>query len=41
MYSGFAIVNVLVLWYLIELLVLRGTRGENRFGPDPLAGSPQ
>ncbi|MFI5408588.1 DUF805 domain-containing protein [Kaistia sp. UC242_56] len=25
------------LWALIELGFLRGTRGENRFGPDPLA----
>lgn len=26
------------LWYFIELFCLRGTRGENRFGPDPLEG---
>jgi uncharacterized membrane protein YhaH (DUF805 family) len=24
------------LWYFIELFCLRGTAGENRFGPDPL-----
>ena len=28
---------VLCLWGFIELLCLRGTRGPNRFGPDPLA----
>jgi uncharacterized membrane protein YhaH (DUF805 family) len=28
---------VLALWGIIELLFLRGTRGPNRFGPDPLA----
>ena len=25
------------LWALIELGILRGTNGPNRFGPDPLA----
>jgi uncharacterized membrane protein YhaH (DUF805 family) len=30
---------VLCLWGLVELLCLRGTRGPNRFGPDPLAPS--
>ncbi|WP_436642307.1 DUF805 domain-containing protein [Microbaculum sp. FT89] len=25
------------LWYLIECGFLRGTEGENRYGPDPLA----
>jgi uncharacterized membrane protein YhaH (DUF805 family) len=28
---------VLCVWGFIELLCLRGTRGPNRFGPDPLA----
>ncbi|MET4635863.1 DUF805 domain-containing protein [Kaistia defluvii] len=28
---------VVLLWSWIELVHLRGTRGENRFGPDPLA----
>ncbi len=28
---------VLCLWGFVELLCLRGTRGPNRFGPDPLA----
>ncbi len=27
------------LWYFIEAGCLRGTVGDNRFGPDPLAGS--
>jgi len=26
-----------VIWVLIELGILRGTDGDNRFGPDPLA----
>ena len=26
----------MILWAFIELYCLRGTRGENRFGPDPL-----
>ena len=26
------------IWYLIELGILRGTVGENGYGPDPLAG---
>ena len=28
----------LYLWGLIELFLLKGTSGTNRFGPDPLAG---
>lgn len=31
---------VLLLWAWIELVHLRGTRGDNRFGPDPLAPTP-
>jgi uncharacterized membrane protein YhaH (DUF805 family) len=27
------------IWLLVELGFLRGTRGPNRFGPDPLAGA--
>lgn len=27
-----------VFWLLVELFVLRGVSGSNRFGPDPLAG---
>lgn len=26
------------IWYLIELGCLQGTRGDNAYGPDPLAG---
>ena len=26
------------LWAFVELYCLRGTEGENRYGPDPLAG---
>lgn len=28
---------VIEIWAFVELYCLRGTRGENRFGPDPLA----
>jgi uncharacterized membrane protein YhaH (DUF805 family) len=31
------IVGVLALWGFIEMLCLKGTRGPNRFGPDPPA----
>ena len=31
------IADVLFWWWLIEVLFLRGTSGDNRFGPDPLA----
>ena len=30
-------VNIVFLWSLVEMYFLRGTRGPNRFGPDPLA----
>ena len=30
-------VFILAIWGFIEMLCLRGTRGPNRFGPDPLA----
>jgi uncharacterized membrane protein YhaH (DUF805 family) len=30
--------NLLFLWAFVELFCLQGTAGENRFGPDPLAG---
>ncbi len=26
------------IWYLIDVGIMRGTEGENRFGPDPLEG---
>jgi uncharacterized membrane protein YhaH (DUF805 family) len=32
--------GVLLIWLVIEIGFLRGTRGPNRFGPDPLADSP-
>jgi len=32
--AGFAI----IIWFFVELYCLRGTVGDNRFGPDPLAG---
>jgi uncharacterized membrane protein YhaH (DUF805 family) len=35
-FLGFA-VFILFLWGLVEMSYLRGTRGPNRFGPDPLA----
>ncbi len=42
--SGWWMLIVLVpvvgpFWYLIECGFLRGTAGENRFGPDPLGGA--
>lgn len=30
--------TILSLWAFVELYILRGTVGNNRFGPDPLAG---
>ena len=30
--------SILSLWAFVELYCLRGTVGDNRFGPDPLAG---
>jgi uncharacterized membrane protein YhaH (DUF805 family) len=27
-----------LLWFLVELGILKGTTGSNRYGPDPLAG---
>lgn len=36
--TGLFLLNfVICWWYLIELLFLPGTRGNNRFGPDPRA----
>jgi uncharacterized membrane protein YhaH (DUF805 family) len=32
---GIAILVVLI-WFLIELGFLRGTQGQNQYGPDPL-----
>lgn len=33
----FGAASLIGLWWFIELYCLRGTVGENRFGPDPLA----
>jgi uncharacterized membrane protein YhaH (DUF805 family) len=30
--------TILSLWAFVELFILRGTVGDNRYGPDPLAG---
>ena len=30
------VLSAINLWYFVELFVLRGTEGPNRFGPDPL-----
>ena len=43
--SGWFLLIVLIpivggIWLLIELGFLRGSRGGNRFGPDPLGGAP-
>jgi uncharacterized membrane protein YhaH (DUF805 family) len=32
------IATIISLWAFVELYILRGTVGDNRFGPDPLAG---
>jgi uncharacterized membrane protein YhaH (DUF805 family) len=36
-YFGAGVMIALSLWGFVEMLCLRGTRGPNRFGPDPLA----
>ncbi len=33
------LIPLVSIWLVIELGFLRGTVGQNRFGPDPLAGS--
>jgi uncharacterized membrane protein YhaH (DUF805 family) len=39
---GFALFSLpFVIWVLVELGLLKGTAGPNRFGPDPLQPSPQ
>ncbi|MEJ0042476.1 MAG: DUF805 domain-containing protein [Rhizomicrobium sp.] len=35
---GRAAALIISLWMFVELYILRGTVGDNRFGPDPLAG---
>jgi len=32
------VATLITLWAFVELYCLRGTTGDNRFGPDPLAG---
>ncbi len=34
------LIPLVSIWLVIELGFLRGTVGQNRFGPDPLAGLP-
>ena len=40
----FLLINLLpligVIWYFVETGFLRGTIGDNRFGPDPVPGEP-
>ncbi len=33
------LIPLVSIWLVVELSILRGTVGPNRFGPDPLAGS--
>jgi uncharacterized membrane protein YhaH (DUF805 family) len=40
MYVFFVFVFLNNIWYLLEVLALPGTKGDNRFGPDPRAKSP-
>ncbi|MBV9420766.1 MAG: DUF805 domain-containing protein [Alphaproteobacteria bacterium] len=37
---GNGISSIISLWAFVELFILRGTTGDNRFGPDPLAPRP-
>lgn len=34
---AFAVTWLTIAWYFVELFFLRGTAGDNRFGPDPIA----
>lgn len=36
-YAFFAAQTAIGLWFVVELGVLRGAAGDNRYGPDPLA----
>lgn len=38
---GSLIIMLFALYLFVELGCLRGTRGDNQFGPDPLAGTDQ
>lgn len=33
------LVPIVQIWYLVEILFLAGTQGDNKYGPDPLAVS--
>ena len=35
------LIPIVFFWPIIEIYFLRGTKGTNRFGPDPLAGESQ
>jgi uncharacterized membrane protein YhaH (DUF805 family) len=39
MVSLMVLSRVILIWGFVELACLRGTRGPNRFGPDPLSGA--
>ncbi len=39
-YSLMIVGNAILWWGFIEVAFLRGTAGENRFGPDPLGNGP-
>lgn len=34
-FGAFLVNTVIIWWYLVEILFLPGTKGGNRFGPDP------
>jgi len=36
-HAAYGVASLISLWVFVELYFFRGTRGENRFGPDPLA----
>ena len=36
-HAAYGVATLISLWVFIELYFFRGTRGDNRFGPDPLA----
>jgi len=36
-HAAFGIASLISLWVFIELFFFRGTNGENKYGPDPLA----
>ena len=36
-HAAYGIASLISLWVFVELFFFRGTRGENKYGPDPLA----